>query len=137
MILNKKSGWKAVAKTTNFGEIITSDSQECKLVVDLFVDRILGFVGSYYLKLGGNVDAIVFAGGIGEKSSQLRQRVIERCDCLGFSISEEKNNEHAESAVQDISKDGSKHLTLVCRTDEEVEMARCCIMDPVSRRMEP
>lgn len=40
----------------------------------------------YYVKLLGNVDALVFAGGIGEKGGQLRQAVIDKVACLGFGI---------------------------------------------------
>ena len=88
-ILNRKSGWKAITGTTDFG-VITSkaelddpDPDICsrnpyRLAVDLFVDRILHYVGSYHLKLNGEVDAIVFAGGIGEKGVQLRSMIVEK-----------------------------------------------------------
>src|SRR4051794_25655985 len=61
-ILNKESGWKALTGTTDFGKISSSDDEKCRLAFDIFVDRILGYVGSYYVTLGGNVDALVFAG---------------------------------------------------------------------------
>ena len=79
-ILNKKSGWNAIAGTTDFG-VITSKAEQgdkaCQLAFDLFVDKILNFVGGYYVKMGGKLDALVFAGGIGEKGSQLRGRALE------------------------------------------------------------
>lgn len=63
-ILNKQSGWKALTGTSNFAEIAKPDAPEShKLAMDIFVDRIVGYVGSYYVKLGGEVDALVFAGG--------------------------------------------------------------------------
>ncbi|KAH6659900.1 acetate kinase [Truncatella angustata] len=129
-ILNKESGWKALTGTTNFGVIAGSDDPKCKLAFDLFVDRVLGYVGSYYVSLGGKVDALVFAGGIGEKSDKLRQRVVEQAGCLGFEIDDALNGNPIQDVVQDVGKESAKHRTLVCLTDEQFEMARGCAQDP-------
>ena len=106
--------------TTDFGKISSSDSPECKLAFDIFVDRIIEFVGSYYVKLEGRVDALVFAGGIGEKGASLRFIVVEKCRCLGFELDDEKNNKSVERVVREIGKEGARHRTLVCQTDEQV-----------------
>lgn len=123
-ILNKESGWKALTGTTNFGEIASSDKPSHQLAFDLFVDRICGFVGSYYVTLRGQVDAIVFAGGIGERSDRLRAAVIDQCKCLGFEIDEAANGARLTATVSDITGKDSGHRVLVCRTDEQLEMAR-------------
>ncbi|CAG8972625.1 hypothetical protein HYALB_00005394 [Hymenoscyphus albidus] len=128
-ILNKESGWKALTGTTNFGEIASSSDPEKKLAFDIFVDRICSYIGSYYVTLHGKMDALVFAGGIGEKSYLLRRRVTEECECLGFVIDEKKNGKKIEELVQDVGKEGAKHRTLVCQTNEQFEMARYCAMD--------
>ena len=126
-ILNKKSGWKALTGTTDFGHIASSeDDPACKLAFEIFVDRVLGFVGSYYVALGGQVDALVFAGGIGEKAAGLRQRIGEKCRCLGFEIDEGLNDREIKDLVQDVGKEGARHRILVCQTDEQFEMARQC-----------
>ncbi|KAI1325266.1 acetate kinase [Xylariaceae sp. FL0255] len=133
-ILNKESGWKALTGTTNFGEIVSKrDSDErCKLAFDLFIDRICGYIGAYYVSLGGKVDALVFAGGIGEKSDVLRAAVVEKVSCLGFTLDERANGREMPDAgdvVMDISGEGEgngTHKTLVVRTDEQFEMARSC-----------
>lgn len=106
--------------TTNFGEISSSEDPQCKLAFDILVDRIIGYVGSYYVKLEGQVDALVFAGGIGEKAALLRTRVVEKCRCLGFELDQQTNVNSIEGVVRDISSDGARHRTLVCRTDEQV-----------------
>ncbi len=106
--------------TTDFGKVSLSSDPKCKLAFDIFVDRILGFIGSYYVKLEGRVDALVFAGGIGEKGAILRTRVAEKCRCLGFEVDEEKNKKSVDDVVVDIGKEGARHRTLVCRTDEQV-----------------
>lgn len=115
--------------TTNFGTVASCSSPEQKLAFDIFVDRICSYVGSYYVTLHGKVDALVFAGGIGEKSDLLRKRVTEECGCLGFAIDEKKNGNKIKDVVQDVGADGARHKTLVCQTDEQFEMARYCTVD--------
>jgi acetate kinase len=131
MILNKRSGWKSLTGTTSFGDIVDSDEPNKKLAFDIFVDRILDFVGAYHLKLGGQVDALVFSGGIGERSSQLRAVVANKCSCLGFNLDESKNRskdpEEISKAVRSIG--GGSRQILVCQTDEQYEMAYQCMQD--------
>lgn len=128
-ILNKESGWKSLTGTTNFGTIASSDDPKMVLAFDIFVDRILSYVGSYYVELHGKVDALVFAGGIGEKSDKLRRKVTEEVECLGFQIDSELNNKKIEDVVQEVGRKDAKHRTLVCQTNEQFEMARYCAFD--------
>lgn len=122
-ILNKESGWKALTGTTDFGTISSKAAEgdeKYKLAFDLMVDRILGFVGSYYVTLRGDVDALVFAGGMGEKGSQLRKAVVQGVKCLGFEIDDAANDKPSEGVVEEITKEGAKHRVLICKTDEQV-----------------
>ena len=137
-ILNKRSGWAALTGTTDFGEVVRrmqevkeregkgekvgEEARKWGRTFDLFLDRILGFLGGYYLKLEGEVDALVFAGGIGERSVDLREAVARKAACLGFELDTEANVrvDDADGVVVEIgtSKDGRR--ILVCRTDEQV-----------------
>jgi acetate kinase len=142
-ILNKRSGWKSLTGTTDFGAIVTASAHNptMKLALDLFVDRVCSFIGSYYVTLHGCVDALVFAGGIGERSALLRSRVVGNCKCLGFDVDEGLNEGVGETGgvVLDVSAaekwrnegkgEKSKQRVLVCRTDEQFEMARGCAAD--------
>jgi acetate kinase len=128
-ILNKKSGWKSLTGTTDFGKISSSDRHEDKLAFNIFVDRILNYVAPYFTKLDGEVDALVFAGGIGEKGSQLRQALVRGVKCLGFALDEEKNGTAVEDVVTDISSESARYKTLVVQTDEQLEMARGVLAD--------
>lgn len=87
------------------------------------MDRILGFIGSYYVKLNGQVDALVFAGGIGEKSALLRQTISEKCSSLGMA-SDSKTNDKGladNQTVADISAGAGKGpRVLICQTNEQV-----------------
>lgn len=126
-ILNKESGWKALTGTTDFGKISQSDDPAHKLAFDIFVDRVCGFIGTYFVSLRGEVDALVFAGGIGEKGVELRRRVIGQVGCLGFALDEDLNGSNLDGVVQEIGRaEGSGKKTLVCQTDEQLEMAMLC-----------
>ncbi|PSR90433.1 acetate kinase [Coniella lustricola] len=146
-ILNKQAGWKALTGTTNFGTIAESADPKHKLAFDLFVDRICGFVGSYFVALRGQVDALVFAGGIGEKSDRLRKAVVDQCACLGFEIDDAKNETQAEEETSKVTRelssaaaaagqqqrDGSRRAALrvlIVQTDEQYEMAHAAAQDP-------
>lgn len=128
-ILNKESGWKSITGTTNFGIIASSDDPKCKLAFDIFVNRITHYIGGYYVALKGQVDALVFAGGIGEKSAILRRRVTDDVACLGFEIDQDLNEQEVKHTVQNVGKEGTRSRTLVCMTDEQFEMARLCSMN--------
>lgn len=148
-ILNKEAGWKALAGTTDFAAIASassysspsspspdSDDAARRLAFDLFVDRILSFVGAYYVSLRGSVDALVFAGGIGERSAALRAAVVDAASCLGFAAIDPSKNEKEDDSstvVRDIGVEGKGEgklgRVLVCHTDEQFEMARACAHD--------
>jgi acetate kinase len=113
--------------TADFGKIIAGASTDpaCQLALDLFIDRIIGFIGSYYVKLGGKVDALVFAGGIGEKGASFRKMIVEKVACLGFVVDDAKNDKPADETVADIGSGDARHRTLVCKTDEQVSLTIC------------
>ena len=129
-ILNKQSGWQSLTGTTDFARIASSRTIDPRhaLAFDIIVDRICGFIGAYYVSLGGAVDALVFAGGIGEHSVELRSAIAEKIACLGFGIDAKRNEARKtdSGAVRDIGAAGAKHRLLVCETDEQLEMARMC-----------
>ncbi|KAJ4358853.1 hypothetical protein N0V95_002706 [Ascochyta clinopodiicola] len=128
-ILNKKSGWGALTGTTDFGEISASDREVDRLAFDIFVDRVRDYVAAYFAKLDGKVDALVFAGGIGEKGDRLRREVVRGARCLGFEVDEERNGQSLKDVVTDISGKNARYKTLVCQTDEQLEMARGVLVD--------
>ncbi|KAH9945235.1 acetate and butyrate kinase [Epithele typhae] len=137
-ILNKRSGWAALTGTTDFGEIVRrmhehehDGENKWRMAFDLLLDRIVGYLGGYYLKLGGRVDALVFSGGIGEHSVELREAVVAKAACIGFAIDPAANEkvDGIEGVVVNIGQSGDDRHVLVCRTDEQLEMARECALD--------
>ncbi|KAF4460811.1 acetate kinase [Fusarium albosuccineum] len=125
-ILNKESGWKSMTGTTNFGVVAESDDPAHRLAFEIFVDRVSGFIGSYFVSLEGRIDALVFAGGIGEHSAKLRSAVVSRVACLGFALDDGRNKEPIKDVVQELGSPDASQRVLVCQTDEQLEMARLC-----------
>lgn len=128
-ILNNDCGWKSLAGTADFGVIAAGADPGHRLAFDIFVDRVCGFIGNYYVALDGQVDALVFSGGIGENSSKLRERVTSQVSCLGFEVSPELNSGTTGPVVREVSPIGAARKVLVCQTDEQFEMARGCAAD--------
>src|SRR5271155_2660305 len=125
-ILNKQSGWKSLTGTTDFGAITkkaAAGDEMAQLAIDIMVDRVVGYIGMYWVKMRGQVDALVFAGGIGEKGKEFRERVCKEVECLGVRIDGVRNEAVGESddEVIEISR-GEGVKTLVVKTDEQVCM---------------
>ncbi|KAF8630326.1 hypothetical protein AX15_002998 [Amanita polypyramis BW_CC] len=143
-ILNRKAGWKSITNSANFKDIVqhadvnhpptlSQNDNEYNLAFHLFVDRVLDFIGSYHLKLGGDVDAVVFAGGVGEHSQELREAIGKAIECFHYQAIDPESNLRVQSekrSVSDIGAGGTdKGRVLVCKTDEQFEMARECGLD--------
>ncbi|HEX7955264.1 MAG TPA: acetate kinase, partial [Burkholderiales bacterium] len=86
--------------------------------VALFCYRIGKEIGALAAALGG-LDTLVFAGGIGENSSEIRSRICVGLDFLGILFDEMRNS--AGAAV--ISADISPVTVRIIRTDEDVVIA--------------
>ena len=94
---------------------------KAKLAVEAFVYQVIKYIGSYAVVMNG-VDAIAFAGGIGENSSIIRQKVCEGLSLLGVKIDQEKNRYSGNDTI--ISGIDSKTKVLVVPTNEEIIVAR-------------
>jgi acetate kinase len=117
-ILNKRAGWSSMIGTTDFGKVVQGmhdGDERMKLVFDLFVDRIVGYVGNYFVKLGGKVDALTFSGGIGEKSADLRKAVVDKVACLGLRLDDPLKSTGSGGAVTRLGPN-----VLLIKTNEEV-----------------
>ena len=96
------------------------------LAVDMFCYRVRKYIGAYLAVLGG-ADAIVFGGGIGERSSVIRSRICNGMDWCGLRLDPLRNEAAVDLAFGDamkISEDGAPLACYVAGVDEEVEIAR-------------
>lgn len=65
-------------------------------------------------------DAVIFTGGIGEKSAEIRERILKPLNFAGIEIDFEKNRENAFC----ITKDASKIKAYIIATNEELMIAK-------------
>ena len=79
-LLNKQSGLNGVCGETDMRVILQRAEQgdeACLLALNLFCYRIKKYIGAYFAVLNGNVDALIFTGGIGENAPAIRQQILE------------------------------------------------------------
>lgn len=123
--LNKNSGYLGVSGVSSDSRDIEAGIEDgcarCELAREIHVKRIVDYIASYYVYLGG-CDAIVFTAGIGENSSDIRRRVSEELKILGVDFDEDANNVRGEERL--ISKKDSKIAVFLIPTNEEVMIAR-------------
>lgn len=123
--LNKKSGLLGVSGVSSdsrdIEDGIKEGNERCILAQKLFVNRIVGYIAKLWCPLK-KVDAMCFAGGIGENSIMTRKQIIEGLSSLGVELDEEANNVRGEFKL--ITKEGSKIPCYIVPTDEEVMIAR-------------
>lgn len=123
--LNQGSGLLGVSGVSaDFRQVQSAadaGNQRAQLAMTLFADRIRGAIGSLTVTLGG-IDALVFTGGIGEHSPELRRRVLAGLDCLGLRNDERKNQ--TGRADCDIATSDSPGRILVLHTREQLTIAR-------------
>ena len=122
--LNKKSGVLGISGLSSDFRDLEQASNEgnerAKLALDMFHNRVRKFLGAYLLELG-DVDAICFAGGIGENGITTRAAILEGLENFGIKLDEEKNKVRKEALI---SADDSKIKIFVVPTNEELMIAR-------------
>jgi acetate kinase len=82
------------------------------------------YIGAYVAAMGG-LDAVIFTGGIGQGSAEVRALALQGLECMGVVLDAQRNRDaHGFDEVCRISTDDSKVAVLVVPADEERMMAR-------------
>lgn len=102
-------------------ELLSAESTDAhaREAVDLFCYQTTKFIGAYAAALGG-IDAVVFTGGIGEHSAQVRSRICGPLAFLGIHVASELNIKNAPT----ISAPESTVTVRIVAAKEEVMIAR-------------
>ena len=127
-LLNKQSGLLGISGLTNdmrelLAETEESGDRRARLAIEIFCYRARKYIGEYLAALNG-AESIVFAGGIGENSPQIRARICEELSWLGIEIDAARNEACVKGAEAIISTDSSKIKVWVIPTNEELLIAR-------------
>ena len=93
--LNKKSGLLGVSGYSDARDVedaMAKGDENAILAYEMYNDRVVKYIGEYFLKLGGKVDAIVFTAGVGENGIETRADILSSLAPLGIVIDEKENN---------------------------------------------
>ena len=129
-LFNKKSGMKGMTGESDMRSVwdmIHNDEdpeaqQRARVAMDVYINRLLKYVGSYTAELGG-LDVITFTAGIGENDAAVRRELAEALAPFGVKIDVEANNVRSgEPRV--ISAPDSTVTIYVFPTNEELAIAR-------------
>jgi acetate kinase len=124
--LNTASGLQGLSGVGNDMRTVESTAaggdERARLALEVFVYRLAKAVAGMVVGLE-RLDALVFTGGIGEHSAEVRRRVLARLAFLGLAEDAEANARHGRTTGGRISPDGPV-LALVVPTDEELMIAR-------------
>jgi acetate kinase len=121
-LTSHESGLLGVSETSpDMRDLLVRESKDIRAAeaVDLFCYQARKWIGAYAAALGG-LDTLVFAGGIGENAAPVRARICEGLGFLGIALDKSRNAKHSDV----ISRDGSRAMVRIIRTDEEVMIAR-------------
>ena len=123
-LLNKKSGLLALAGSCDCRDICAKaekGDKAAELALEMLAYRTALYIGAYNTIVGG-ADAIVMTGGIGENSSEVRERIVNRLGALGIKLDKKANKIRGKAGT--ISAKGSKIPVVVLPTNEELMIAR-------------
>ncbi len=124
-MVNHKSGLLGISEiSSDVRDLLEQESTDvrAKEAIDVFCYQAKKWIGAFASALGG-LDTLVFAGGIGENSAVVRERICADLGFLGIDICETLNNQNQSL----ISRVDAKVSIRVIRTDEELMIARSVI----------
>ena len=127
-LLNKQSGLLGISGLTDdmrelIAEAHEHDDRRARLAIEIFCYRARKYIGSYLAAMNG-AEAIVFTGGIGENSAEIRAKICGELNWLGVEVDAELNSNNGANTNGQISADNSRVSVYVIPTNEELLIAR-------------
>ena len=92
----------------------------------MYVAKVVDYIAKYFVRLEGNVDALVFTAGLGENAREFREEIVSKLKCLGIVLDKEENMKIASYLDKQegmISALDSKIPVYVVPTNEELMIA--------------
>jgi acetate kinase len=126
-LLNTQSGLLGISGLTNDMRVLQAelkehDDRRARLAIDVFCHRARKYIGAFLAVMGG-ADGIVFTGGIGENSPEIRAQICAGMEWAGLKIDPDKNQQTI--GKEGLISDPSSRLALYAiPTDEELLIAR-------------
>lgn len=125
-ICNKKSGVLGLSDglSSDFrdlAEAAEKGNQQAQTALETYAYRVGKYIGAYAAAMNG-VDVIAFTAGAGENNAKVRELIGQYIGFLGTNIDPEKNKLRGEEVI--LSDEGSRVVTMVVPTNEELAIAR-------------
>ena len=124
-VLNKESGVLGVSGVSSdfrdLEDAAKDGNKRAETALKMFTNRAKRYIAGYMAEVG-NIEAIVFTGGIGENSIPMREDIMNGFEQFGIKIDPEKNN--VRGGCHLVSTDDSKVKVFVIATNEELMIAR-------------
>ena len=121
-LLNHQSGLKALGGSNDMRELqkgAAAGDAKAALAIEVFCTAIAKTIAAYAVSLGG-LEMLVFAGGIGEHSAQVRAEVCGRLGLLGLFLDAERND-----ASEPVLSSGASRIEVrIVSAQEEIQIAR-------------
>jgi acetate kinase len=125
-MLNKKSGVQGITGISSDMRDIDAaydeGNERAIIARDMYCNRIKKFVGEYAAEMGG-VDLVIFTGGVGENSPEVREYVLSNMEFMGIDFDAVRNR-GKRGTDYEISAEGSRVKAAVICTDEELVIAK-------------
>jgi acetate kinase len=126
-LLNTQSGLLGISGLTNdmrelLAELKEHDDRRVRLAIEIFCYRARKYIGAFLASMNG-ADAVVFTGGIGENSPDVRAKICEGMEWAGLKLDAEKNKQTVGKEAE-ISTTDSMLKAYAIPTDEELLIAR-------------
>ncbi len=121
--LEHESGLAGIAGTGDMREILerVGNDGDAKLAIDVYVHRLRGQIAAMAAALGG-LDVLVFTGGVGEHSAEVREQAVSQLGFLEVHLDPDRNRE--ASTDVEIGADGAAVRIAVVHAREDLEMVR-------------
>jgi acetate kinase len=136
-LLNTQSGLLGISGLTNDMRVLQAelkehDDRRARLAIDVFCYRARKYIGAYLAAMDG-ADGIVFTGGIGENSPEIRAQICQGMEWAGLKLDHDKNQKTVGKEGL-ISSEDSRLFVYAIPTDEELLIARdtvrCVLGEP-------
>jgi acetate kinase len=129
IMLNRRSGLLGISGLTHDMRELLEEEAENKdrratLAIDIFCKRVRKYIGYYFVEMAGKADALIFTGGIGENSPEVRSRICNGLEAIGLKIDVKKNKAISGGESGMISTASSAMKAYVFPTNEELLIAR-------------
>ena len=127
-LLNKQSGLLGISGLTSdmrelLDEASENNDRRARLAIEIFCYRARKYIGGYLATMGG-AEAVVFTGGIGENSAEIRAKICGNLDWMGLELDSDRNAAHTGGREGIITSNQSRLAAYVIPTDEELLIAR-------------